>query len=97
MSSRNLVVTLPTVRSSSTYGRCDSRCSRNFSIQNAWSPNRFAFGVTPLVNVCHCISYEYATLFQSGKSTAAAQDAAGTMVRRCGGRSRAVIHWSNPA
>ena len=36
-------------------------------------------------------------LFANGKSTPGCAAAAGTIVARCGGNSRASAHWSNPA
>src|SRR2546427_1519642 len=83
---------LPTIWSSSLKGRCCSYISRNFSIQNVDSPNRFSFPVTPLVKVNHCMSYEPKMFLNMGKSSPAWAEATGTMVARYSGASRKVIH-----
>src|SRR4030042_1437920 len=85
---------LPTIRSSSLKGRWSWYISWNFSIQKLESSRSVLLGVTPLVEVSHCISNEVKILAKNGKSTPAWADATGTMVLRCGGDSRKVNHWS---
>src|SRR4030065_2446971 len=90
------VESLPTIWSSSLYGRCAWYISLNFSIQNLASSISALLRVTPLVKVSHCISKEVNILAKNGKSTPAWAEAVGIIVLRCGGASPRVSHWSVP-